>query len=506
MKILLQVSSLSYKTYHYLAIRIKEKYPDCEFAIIGSNKHGKEFFAKDYNIQYSFFDDISDVKVKLKDSINFEIIKNFEKDAGLFVWKIVSSDRRLGGVFLHNSLGYNSKYQSNKKYILKSVEHRIVHIDNIFKKFKPDIFIPAMAMGNIDVGIYEGMCKIYNTQYAVVTVSRVKNYCAFSSNTMLNLDKIDIETRDLISSKSTPSQSAEKLYNDLIDEIKKPVYFDSDIEKIESETLLKRINIFAIYVLFKPIYLYMVACFNSLLFREKSCNFKNDFVKWFVQGLQLIKVSSPKFGKKLEINQKYLYYPLHITPEYSTLIQGGMIQDQISIIEFLAKSVPADWVIYVKEHPATLKNRIRPLDFYHKIKSIPNVEIAPTYLDMHKLISNAEMVAVITGTSGFEAVLRGVPVIEFSDYISIYDPLGLSEKCTDLNKLSGLILDTLLNVKHVTCKEKAFRIKILLTSILNNSFAVTFPKQLFYDEVGTDYEYSVCGKELADGLIKHLDL
>ena len=203
-------------------------------------------------------------------------------------------------------------------------------------------------------------------------------------------------------------------------------------------------------------------------------------------------------------SQKYLLFPLHLNPEYSTLVQGGLLQDQLVIIELLAKSVPSDWIVYVKEHPATIMAKLRPRNFYKKINDIPNVEIAPIDSDVHTIISNSEMVVILTGTSGWEAILRRIPVIAFSDYINVFDALGLSAKVSDLNKLPELISTEVLRIKLISDKERANRVKLFLTAVLNNSFWVTYPKVLFYDAIGTDEEYQVCGFELAEGLIEFL--
>jgi hypothetical protein len=254
---------------------------------------------------------------------------------------------------------------------------------------------------------------------------------------------------------------------------------------------------------FKPILLFLEAL--SCCIKRKECYaLKSSYIRGLYKGLQYLNVSSKDFGEELCESQKYIYYPLHINPEYSTLTQGGMLQDQLVIIELLAKSVPSDWIVYVKEHPATVIYRLRPRDFYKKITSIPNVKIAPTYSDMHNIVSNAKMVATITGTSGWEAVLRGKPVIGFSDYVDIFDATGLSLKNVDLNKLPVKISSEICRIEAISDEEKIRRIKLLLSAVLNNSFWVTFPKQLFYDKVGTDHEYNICGAELADGLIRHL--
>ena len=39
-------------------------------------------------------------------------------------------------------------------------------------------------------------------------------------------------------------------------------------------------------------------------------------------------------------------------------------KDTINIIETIAKSIPSDWIVYVKEHPAMLTDRFRSKNFY----------------------------------------------------------------------------------------------------------------------------------------------
>ena len=72
---------------------------------------------------------------------------------------------------------------------------------------------------------------------------------------------------------------------------------------------------------------------------------------------------------------------------------GVMWQDQLNIIEALAKSIPNDWVLYVKEHPGVVTNRIRPYSMYRRMAELPNVVIAPVYENTNTIIQNAEMIA-----------------------------------------------------------------------------------------------------------------
>ena len=147
--------------------------------------------------------------------------------------------------------------------------------------------------------------------------------------------------------------------------------------------------------------------------------------------MQKINMSQSKFDT-IDINEKYVYYTLHSAPEYSVNMQGNYWSNQLYNLEVISKSLPASWKLYTKEHPATLSDRTRPLNFFKKINELPNVKILNTYEDMHQIISNSKAVIVVVGTAGIEAILRGKPSIAFTN--NTWDILGLSivERVEDL--------------------------------------------------------------------------
>lgn len=111
--------------------------------------------------------------------------------------------------------------------------------------------------------------------------------------------------------------------------------------------------------------------------------------------------------------ERYVLYPIHFQPEASTLVQAPMYLDQVALLEDVARSLPVGVRLYVKEH---LSNRgRRPLSFYSRIRAIPSVRLIGPDADTWTLIRNAQAVAVITGTMGWEALLFGKPVVSFGD-------------------------------------------------------------------------------------------
>jgi len=105
----------------------------------------------------------------------------------------------------------------------------------------------------------------------------------------------------------------------------------------------------------------------------------------------------------------FVYYPLQYDPEATTMVLAPHATNQLTVIEALAKSIPAEWKIVVKDHYTMLGRR--PGDFYKRLKEIPKVHIVSPAANTFDLIRACEMVAVVTGTAGWEAMQMGKRVL-----------------------------------------------------------------------------------------------
>ncbi len=117
---------------------------------------------------------------------------------------------------------------------------------------------------------------------------------------------------------------------------------------------------------------------------------------------------SKKYYNQANYKEKYVYYPLHYQPEASTIVCAQKYEKQLFFIDSWAKSLPADTVLYVKEHYAVLGHR--ELSFYKELKKFPNVVLIDPWESSRKLIENSVAVTTLTGTVGWEAMLLRKPV------------------------------------------------------------------------------------------------
>ena len=111
------------------------------------------------------------------------------------------------------------------------------------------------------------------------------------------------------------------------------------------------------------------------------------------------------------------YFPLHMQPEMTTEILGGIWRDQILALEYcvsILTSKNIKFAILVKENPKQ-KFEKRSSYFYKRLKNLSNTVLVDKNIDTKDLLARSDAVITISGTAGFEALIAGKPVIYFGD-------------------------------------------------------------------------------------------
>jgi hypothetical protein len=125
-----------------------------------------------------------------------------------------------------------------------------------------------------------------------------------------------------------------------------------------------------------------------------------------------------RLAKPVDTTKPFIFVALQCEPERQTCPVGGLFGNQYLMVDLLSKLVPEGWKIYVKEHISQFKDyqtveRAKTEKFYEMIASRANVEIVPLTYNSFELIDHAKASATVSGTVGWETVVRGKPALLF---------------------------------------------------------------------------------------------
>ena len=114
---------------------------------------------------------------------------------------------------------------------------------------------------------------------------------------------------------------------------------------------------------------------------------------------------------------KFVFFPLHFQPEASTSAKGRHFVDQREAVALVARSLPANWMLVVKEHPHQWRRLYsRNRNYWRRIALIPKVQVVPHNAENLPIIQKCEgVVSISHSTLAVEAWANGKKVIFLGD-------------------------------------------------------------------------------------------
>jgi len=194
--------------------------------------------------------------------------------------------------------------------------------------------------------------------------------------------------------------------------------------------------------------------------------------------------------KKIKKDERFIYFALHSEPERGLLIPSPFYNNQLSVIENVAKSIPIGYKLYVKEHPAQGIFGWRKPSWYKELMQLPNVELIHPDVSTNELLENCSLTVSIGSTIGLEGAFFNKPGIVFTNVIySILKSIVKIDNFMEMPKKIQSLLNTEISNdlnKYVQTIEKLsfqFDLEKIRKDILHRFYYDDFVREVDIPEI-----------------------
>ena len=394
-----------------------QKIYDCDlYAVYDFNHHIKKSFLNqkliNFKQEWYYWDHVLNIKQKP----DVEYLNSFEQKYDINLWSVTSSDR----VFNKD----NKFHIFSSDEILKILELECKFFENVLELSKPDFFMTTVTDQRRS-NLLERMCKSKGIRVLMLETSRL----GFRSTISEEANEIDYF-------ESIQSTNNKITFSELRENIKK---YD---RYVQAKTLSKGKFDFSMWEKIKSSLYWMVNTFDKEYrmgydhFGMTRFNVITDRLSSAIKRSYRGSYIDKTLVRKIK-NEKFVYYSLSVEPERTLSISAPFYMNQLEVIRNIARSIPVDFKLYVKEHYGMKYRHWRPLSYYKTIMDLPNVTLIHPSLSNEELIKNCSIVFTVTGTAGLEAAYYGKPSIIFGH--TSYDSLPSVHKIEHLEDLPQLV-------------------------------------------------------------------
>ena len=414
---------------YILSYHLQKKIDADFYAIYDLPNKTKTFFENqkivDFKKVWHYHDQISFDK----NEIDTEYLSNFEKKYGIGLWNLAVNER----LFYR----FNRFHKFSTEEIWSILEQECKFFENILDEIKPDVFISREPFQHHDELFYQ-MCRAKEIKVLVSSTTQFANKCMISEHP-LEFDNSTISDSE-ISNKFTSfpelleniSESTSKSYNknwrasnkERISAAKE-FLFNSDNKNSET---------------------------HFTYFGRSKSNVLLDSIKQVLQKRSRTSFLNKNLPTSIDHSEKFIYFPLGVDEEHSLLITAPYYTNQIETIRHVAKSIPINYKLYVKEHPSSITRNWKSISDYKEIMDIPNVILLHPFTSKEEIFEKCSLVISVVGSSCLEATFHGKPSILFGKVY--YSILPSVHRVETLNKLPEIIRSSLQETVNLHDVEK----------------------------------------------------
>ena len=434
---------------------LQKKY-DCEIcAIIDVNK-GKKFYEEQKIVDFKkkwYFRECFNKSQKEPD---LKYLAEIEKKYKFDVWKIVYSDI--------NFYKYNEYHKFNYDEILTIIEQECRFFEQILDDEKPN-YLAIRITDSSNGQILQKICDAKGIKILMLSFTRFGNRAYISHE----YDHLEFSKKH--------DEKKERAFEEL--------QKDTQILTSLQSTFRKKFRNS------KKTWIKGALKYLSLVISDKYREYYTNYGKTFSKVIRIeggFPLKTRKRKKFIDINllsqlkleERFIYFPLQLEPERATLIPAAFYTNQLDVITNIAKAIPIDFQLFVKEHPMQKIKGWREISFYKSIMELPNVKLIHPSIPNDEMLKKCSLAITIAGTTGLEAALYKKPCIIFADVN--YSSLPSVYRLRSLEDLPNAIRESL--KKEVKLSDVNDFINLLDRNSFpfnNTELSIKINDEFFYD-------------------------
>lgn len=481
---------------HVIAQNLQEKYGVNEFCAYVQQRSSFDWLKSQQEIKYSTLLLDEDVHNLYKnEKIDIDYLNFLEKEYGIpNLWPYLTVDRVLMSNQLVREYPYDKSPYTHEE-LIKLLQVHARAIISMLEKEKPN-FIFASVVGSLGNLLFYHIAKKMGIKTLITLPTCTEKGYLISEkfDCFTNVEKLFKQ----YTTNNSRTVEAEKFLNEFR---QKPLSYSSAIDNI----YLKKTNRSNHFQFLMPKNLWRSVKWYGEVLKEyhkqkKFNDYSFEMHPWYYIVDHLKRkvrnaIGASDLYDEFLPTEPFVFFPLHYEPEIALLLHASYYTDQINLIKHIARSLPINYKLYVKEHPAMVP--YRPRKFYKELKKIPNVKLINPAISSFSIIPHAKLITVITGTVGWEASLLKKPVISFGE--QFYNSLPQVKKCENIKDLPKIVKEQLQNFKHN--EEDLLK---FLQAIIDSSVSVDMMH--FWENEGKIENKKEGMKPLTDLLAKELNL
>ena len=434
---------------------LQKKY-NCEIcAIIDVNK-GKKFYEEQKIVDFKKKWYLRECFNRSQKEPDLKYLAEIEKKYKFDIWKIVYSDI--------NFYKYNEYHKFNYDEILTIIEQECRFFEQILDDGKPN-YLAIRITDSSNGQILQKICAARGIKILMLSFTRFGNRAYISHE----YDHLEFSKKH--------DEKKERAFEEL--------QKDTQILTSLQSTFRKKFrNSKKTWIKGALKYLSLVI---SDKYREHYTNYGKTFSKVIrIEGGFPLKTRKRKkfidinLLSQLKLEERFIYFPLQLEPERATLISATFYTNQLDVITNIAKAIPIDFQLFVKEHPMQKIKGWREISFYKSIMELPNVKLIHPSIPNDEMLKKCSLAITIAGTTGLEAALYKKPCIIFADVN--YSSLPSVYRLRSLEDLPNAIRESL--KKEVKLSDVNDFINLLDRNSFpfnNTELSIKINDEFFYD-------------------------